>query len=306
MFIRTLHPDLFLSSMLPALDEVILGKYSETPPEFQKFFRMETSDRSIEQTSELTGFGTFGLVTEGSPTVYDQPLPAFNKTYTHGQYTLGFRSTKIAMDDDKYGVSKKLATELGKSAKETREVAAASVFNTGFTTANGPDGKALFATDHPLIGGGTQTNRLSAASDPDVTSVQLALTDMRNTVDHRGKKIRIIPVRAISPPELEFAFAEILGGAQRGDTANNTINAFKRRSGLPSFETWDVWDYLTDPHAWFIQADVSQTEVRWYDREKFNTAHDVEFDTRSVKTAGWMRFSYGHNAPWGNYGAPSS
>lgn len=306
MFIRTLHPDLFLTSMLPAIDAVILGKYAETPDEFPEFFRMETSSRSIEQTTELTGFGQFGIVPEGANTIYDEALPAFNKTYTHGQYSLGFKCTKVAMDDDKFGVTRKLSAELGKSAKETREVAAASVFNNGFTSTVGPDGKALFDTAHPLINGQTQTNRLSAASDPDITSVQLALTDIRNTVDHRGKKIRIAPKKAIAPPALEFAFAEILGGTERADTANRAINAFKRRSGMPSFDSWKVWDYLTDPHAWFIQADVAETELRFYDREKFNTVHDVEFDSRSVKTAGWMRFSYGYNGFYGVYGAPSS
>lgn len=306
MFIRTLYPDLFLQNMLPAIDEVVMTKYSQYPDEFKEIFRMETSGRSIEQTTEITGFGQFGVVPEGATTVYDEAFPAFNKTYVHAQYGLGFKVTKVAMDDDKFGVTRKLATELGRSAKETKEVVAAAVFNNGFTTANGPDGKSLFATDHPLINGQTQTNRASAASDPDVTSIQLALTDMRNTVDHRGKKLRIPPKKAIFPPALEFVGAELLGGSDRPDTANRAINAFKRRSGMPSFDSWVVWDYLTDPHAWFIQGEVGDTELRFYEREQFNTVHDIDFDSRSVKTAGWMRWSVGFNGFYGVYGVPSS
>jgi phage major head subunit gpT-like protein len=292
--------------MLPAIDEVVMTKYSRFPDEFSEVFRMESSTRSIEQTTEITGFGQFTNVAEGDNTRYDEALPAFNKTYTHGQYSLGFKSTRVAMDDDKFGVTRKFATELGRSAKETVEVTAANVFNTGFSSSTGPDGVSLFNTAHPLVGGGTQTNRLSIATDPDVTSIQLALTDIRNAVDHRGKKLRIPPKKAIFPAALEFLGAELLGGSDRSDTANRTINAFKRRSGMPSFESWMVWDYLTDPNAWFIECEQEDTELRFYWREKFNTVHDIDFDSRSVKTAGWMRFSVGYNGFYGIYGIPSS
>jgi hypothetical protein len=306
MYVRQSFPDLNLTSMLPAIDEVVMTKYSRFPDEYSNVFRMESSNRSIEQTTEVTGFGQFALVPEADNTRYDDPLPGFNKTYLHAQYSLGFKVSRVAQDDDRFGVVKKLGTELGRSAKETVEVTAANVFNTGFTSAIGPDGVSLFNTAHPLVGGGTQSNRLSYATDPDVTSIQLALTAMRQMVDHRGKKLRIPPKKMIVPQALEFVTAELLGGSERADTANNTINAFRRRSGMPSFDSWMVWDYLTDPDAWFIEAEKEDTELRFYWREQFNTVHDVEFDSRSIKTAGWMRFSVGFNGFYGIYGVPSS
>jgi hypothetical protein len=139
-----------------------------------------------------------------------------------------------------------------------------------------------------------------------VVSIQLALTDMRNVVDGRGKKQRIVPKTLIVPPALEFVVAELLGGTERSDTANRAINSFRRRSGMPSFENWMVWDYLTDPHAWFIEAAPEETELRFYTREAFNVIHDIDFDSRSIKTAGWMRFSVGFNGWYGVYGVPSS
>lgn len=305
MYVRASFPDLSLQSMLPAIDEVVMTKYSRFPDQYSEVFRGETTTRSIEQTTEVTGFGQFALVPEADSTRYDDPLPGFAKTYIPAQYSLGFKVSRIAKDDDKFGVITKLAAELGRSGKETIEVTAASIFNNGFIT-TGLDGKALFATDHPLVGGGTQTNKLSYATDPDVTSIQLALTDMRQTVDHRGKKLRIPPKKAIFPSALEFIAAELLGGTDRPDTANRTINAFRRRSGMPSFDSWMVWDYLSDPHAWFLEGEVSDTELRFYWREQFNTVHDVDFDTRSLKTAGWMRFAVGYNGFYGIYGIPSS
>jgi phage major head subunit gpT-like protein len=285
-----------------------MGKYGEYPEQWRSVFRVLGSKRGIEQTTEVTGFGTFAQIPEAMNTRYDQPLPGYNQTYQHAQYSLGFKASKVAMDDDKFGVIRKLATELGKSAKETREIIPAAVFNNGFTGGAyaGPDGQALFSTAHPLVGGGTQTNKLSYATDPDVTALQLALTDCRTTVDHRGKRIRIPMKTFIVPPQLEFVAAELLGGADwRPDTANRTINAFRKRSGMPSFENWITWDYLTDPDATFLEGQPNDTELRFYDREPFNTVHDIEFDSRSIKTAGWMRFSVGFNGFYGVYGIPS-
>ncbi len=304
-FIRSAFPDLFLQTMLPAIDEVVMTKYAQYPEEYKSVFRMEGSKRSIEQTTEVTGLAQFAVVPEGDNTRFDQPLPGFNKTYTHAQYSLGFKVSKIAMDDDKFGVVKKLSTELARSAMETRQVVAASVINGGFAGANGPDGVTLFSSSHPLLGGGVQSNVASVASDPDVTSIQLALTAMRTTLDARGKRLRIPPKQMIVPPALEFIAAELLGGQDRSDTANRAINSFKRRAGLPSFDSWMVWDYLTDPNAWMIESDPAETELRFYNREAFNVVHDIEFMSRSIMTAGWMRFSCGFNGFYGIYGIPS-
>jgi phage major head subunit gpT-like protein len=293
--------------MLPALDEVIMTKYNQFPSQFQQIYRMKKSTRSIEQTTEVTGFGTVPVVGEGVGVRYDTPLPGFRKTYLHLQYGLGFKVTKVAMDDDQFGVIKKLAVELGRSAHETREITAAYNFNRGFDpTFPGPDGVPLFSTAHPLVGGGVQSNCLAIAADPDVDSIRQILTLMRRTVNHRGLRQRIVPKTLILPPELEFVGAEQLGGVDRPDTANRAINALKKRSGMPSFENWMIWDYLNDPHAWMVEAEPEETELRWYEREAFNTVHGVDFESRSLKTAGWMRFSCGWNGFFGVAAAPSA
>src|SRR5579875_2883697 len=166
MIVRQLLPDLNLTSMLPAIDEVVMTKYQQFPPEFTSIYRMEKSKRSIEQTTEVTGFGTIPVVGEGVGVRYDTPLPAYRKTYLHLQYGMGFKVSKVAFDDDQFGVIRKLATELGRSAHETREITAAYNFNMGFNSSYpGPDGVPLFSTAHPLAGGGVQSNMLAIAAD---------------------------------------------------------------------------------------------------------------------------------------------
>jgi phage major head subunit gpT-like protein len=304
--IRTQFPDLFLASMLPALDELIFQKFDRFPPQYTQIFRVMTSGRSIEQTSEIAGLGLFNQVAENGSVRYDEAVPGFSKTYTHQQYGLGFKMSRIMIDDDRFSIISKMASELGRSAKETVEIAAANVFNTGFST-NGPDGVPFFSASHPLVKtGGVQSNTLAVAADLDIASLELALTDFRKMKDPSGKKIRVKPEMLVVSPEQEFIAAEILTATMRSDTANNTPNAFKRRQGFGSFEDFFVWDYLTDVDAWFIRCAKEDTELRFYWREKPTTIHDVDFDSRSVKTAMWYRMSLGWSSFYGWYGSPGA
>ncbi len=309
MFLRTTVPDLFLQTMLPAIDEIVQERYARWPTQFTQIFRMRTTNRGIEQTTEVTGFGQMVVVPETAPVPYSDPLPGLNKTYLTAQYGLGFKVSRLAKDDDRHGTVAKFAGSLGKSAAETKEIVHAGVFNGGFSyntgAVIGPDGKTLFDTAHPLMGGQTRSNKAAVASDPDMTSMGLALTQMRLMIDQNGKKLRIPARKAIFPPALEFIGSQLMGGVDDPSTANRALNPFMRRSGVPSFSDWMVWDYLTDPNAWFIQGEVQDTELRSYEHEAFNTIHDVDFDTRSLKTAGWMRFACGFNGDAGIFGIPS-
>lgn len=301
MIIRTQYPDLFLADALPALDEVIFRRLARHPPQYSRVFRVMSSQRSIEQTTEVTGLSTFVSVPEGGNVRYDFSVPGFDKTYTHLQYALGFAISRVMADDDRWGIIRKLSSELGRSAKETVELHAASVFNNGFSD-TGPDGVSLFNASHPLVkSGGTQSN-LGTAADLDIASLELALTEFRTMVDPTGKKARLMPRRLIIPPQLEFTASEMLKGSMRSDTANNTINAFRNRVGMQSFDDVAVWEYLTDPDAWFVLAEKEDTDLRFYWRERPNTIHDIHFDSRTLKTAMWMRYSYGYSGFWGAWG----
>jgi phage major head subunit gpT-like protein len=307
MHIRTQYPDLFLTTMLPALDDIIFNKYDRLPPQYSNVFRVMNSKRSIEQTSEIAGLGLFGQVPENGNVTFDESVPGFSKTYIHDQFGLGFRISRIMVDDDRFAIIDKLASDLGRSAKETVELAVAANFNNGFSTSfPGPDGKPLFATDHPLVKTGGVQRNTGVAADLDINALELALTDFRRMVDPSGKRIRVRPQKLIVPPEYEFVASRILNSTMKADTNNNAVNAFKHRVGAPSFDQIMIWDYLTDPDAWFISAAKEETELRFYWRERFNTVHDVHFESRSIMTAGWYRCSHGWSSFYGIYGNPGA
>jgi hypothetical protein len=306
MLIRGQFSDFFMSTMLPALNRVIWKRYNQRPDEYSRIYDVNPSGRSIEQFGEITGLGLFSQVTEGAPVRYDQPMQGFHSTFAHLRFGLGFMSSQDLVEDDKIALIKKMGIELGRSCKESVEIDAASHFNNGFSGSYlGPDGKSLFASDHPLIkAGGTQSNLLSVAADLDVTPLELALTDWENMKDSSGKKLRLPSPKLVIPPAYRWHAHEILKGRDwRSDTANHTINAFQFGDSGPIEDVF-VWHYLTTTVGWFLVAPPTETGLVFFWRRKPYTDYGYDFDTESGKTAMRYRKSHGWTDFYGTYGTP--
>jgi phage major head subunit gpT-like protein len=296
-----------LSSNIPelvmaGLNMVIFEKYESYPEQFSRIYNVLESSKQYEDDVTMTGLGVFPVKPEGSSIVYDDPMRGFSKRYTHVTYALGFRVTREMMADDLYGPMRKMAKALGRSARQTVEIQAASLFNNGFSSTTGsPDGKPLFATDHPLVGGGTARNELSTPADLSVTSLQQAINDFEDTVDDRGLLLAIKPKLLVVPSELKWQAHQLLMSPLLPGTADNDANPLKDE-GLSYF----VWNYLTDPDAWFLIAEPDDHEVKFFWRERFTVEAAEDFDTKDHKISGIMRFSYGWSDWRGVFGSPGA
>jgi len=297
--LRTGFSDLFFSEALPLLEDVIINQYADHPDLIPYIFNIKKSTRWGEQDTAITGFGAAVEKAENSAVTYDQNYQAYDKTYTHLTYALGLRTSKEMIDDDRFDIVTKGAKALAHSMFVTRQVIAAAHFNNGFSSAVGPDGKELFATDHPLVGGGTEQNELTTAADLSVTSLRQALVDINDTTDERGLPVFITPKYLLLPSELQFTGEELLKSTLRPDNAENAINAFKMKN-----LDWVMWQYLTDPDAWFIISDKNQHSLKFNDREPVNVSSDYDFDADASKTKIRCRFSSGWSEWRGVFGSP--
>lgn len=304
---RLQFTDYYLSTMLPALETVIADEQASRPDQYPMFFNVEDTTGSIVQKGEIATLGLFNQTGEGENVRYDAPIQAFNKTYTPRDWSLGVRITHRMVADDKYGLIKAVTASLPQSARETQEVEAANIYNRAFNASfTGPDGVVLCSTAHPMVGGGTQRNRPSVDVDLDIPALEAACTDFRKFVNHRGIKKRLLPRNLVVPSDLAFAAVEILKSQMRSDTANNTANAFTAGGLEQGMLQPKVYEYLTDTDAWFLSEEPSQLRLRFIWRERFATMHDIDFDSRSIKTAGWMTFIVswdGWEGIWGTQGA---
>lgn len=306
MIIRGNFSDFYLSDMLPAISAIIGEQYKQYPVIFTRVFNTDSSSRSIEQFSGISGVGLASQIDEGTPVRQDMPVQGFDSTFTHTKHGLSIPITKETVSDDKFGLVKKMVRSLVRSIKETRELRAASHFNNGFdTNFAGPDGKPLFSATHPLYkSGGAQSNLLSVAADLDPTSLQLGITDFYTMKDPAGL-FQMVPVRnLIYHPSNDFNAIEILDSAGRSDTANRVDNAISSaRDGKPNRV---MWPHLSDPDAWFLAADPQDTGLLWIDREK--PYKDRYYDEFAETMYEIMRYraSSGWNDFNGVYGTPGA
>jgi len=309
MHIRGQFTDFFFSTALPALYQISKDEFDDIAKQLPNLFSVESSDRSIEQTSQVSGLGLLRRLGEGGEVETDQVLQGFSKTFQHEDYGLSVEYTRQIFRDDKIRLIKHAAAELGRSAAYTPEIQAAEVFNQAFNSGAdylGPDGKSLCATDHPLIkSGGTQSNALSVAADLTVTSLQAALVDWMKTRRSNGQYVQLGTPRVMVAAENHFNIHEILKGQWRSDTANHTVNALHYGKTGPVEEIIS-WELLTDPDAWFLVAKPGRSGLVWFWREKMRRS--TFKDDRNERAGYAIRYaaSWGWHDFHGVYGTPGA
>ena len=135
---------------------------------------------------------------------FDDAQESYTARYTHETIAMAFAITEEAIEDNLYDrLAGRYTRALARSMANTKQVKAANVLNNAFGTANGGDGKALCADDHPIVAG-TDRNELSVAADLNETSLEQSLIDIAAMTDERGLRIAARGVKMIIPSELQF------------------------------------------------------------------------------------------------------
>ena len=282
----------FAKQLVPGLNAIFGTAYKSIDNEHTPLFDVEKSDRSFEEEVLMTGFGTAPVKSEGDQVFFDTASEAWTSRYTHETVAMAFAITEEAIEDNLYGTTGKMkANAMGRAMANAKQVKAANVYNNGFSTSSlyaGGDGKPLFATDHPTLAAGNQSNRVS--TDLSETALEAALINISLTKDDRGL---LIGARAVSlhiPPQLQFVAHRILFSDLRVGTADNDTNAMKDM-GLFS-KGYTVNHRFTDPNAWFIRTDVPNG-TKMFVRAPLATKDDVDFLTGNMRYKARERYSFG-------------
>ena len=295
-----------LKELLPGLNALFGLQYATYGEEHKELYETEKSERSFEEETKLSGFSAAPVKNEGSAIAYDNAQEAFTARYNHETIALGFSITEEAVEDNLYdSLSARYTKGLARAMAYTKQVKAASVLNNGFTGGvyAGGDGVALFSTAHPLISGGTNSNRPSTNSDLNETSLENAVIQIAAWTDERGLLIAAKPRKLIVPPALQFVATRLLETNLRVGTADNDINALKNNGSIP--EGYTINHYLTDTNAWFLTTDVPNG-LKHFERMALSTSMDGDFDTGNVRYKARERYSFGWSDPLGVFGSPGS
>ena len=294
-----------LKELLPGLNALFGLEYARYGEEHKEIYETETSERSFEEETKLSGFSAAPVKNEGQAIQYDNAQEAWTARYNHETIALGFSITEEAIEDNLYdSLSARYTKGLARAMAYTKQVKAAAVLNNGFSSQYvGGDGQALFSTAHPLVNGGTNSNTPTTAADLNETSLEAAVIQIAAWTDERGLLIAAKPRKLVIPPALMFVATRLLETELRVGTNNNDINALKNNGSIP--EGYTVNHFLTDTNAWFLTTDVPNG-LKHFERVALQNSMDGDFDTGNVRYKSRERYSFGWSDPLGIYGSAGS
>ena len=291
-----------LKELLPGLNALFGLEYSRYGEEHKEIYETETSERSFEEETKLSGFTAAPVKNEGSAIRYDNAQEAWTARYNHETIAQGFSITEEAIEDNLYdSLSARYTKALARSMAYTKQVKAAAILNNGFSTSYpGGDGAALFSAVHPLVNGGYNSNIPTTAADLNETSLENAVIQIAAWTDERGLLIAARPRKLIVPPSLQFVATRLLETSLRVGTNDNDVNAIKNNGSIP--EGYTINHFLTDTNAWFLTTDVPNG-MKHFIRAPLDTKMDGDFDTGNVRYKARERYSFGWSDPLGMYGS---
>jgi hypothetical protein len=295
-----------LKELLPGLNALFGLEYATYGEQHKEIYNTETSERSFEEETKLSGFSAAPVKNEGSAIAYDNAQEAFTARYNHETIALGFSLTEEAIEDNLYdSLSARYTKALARAMAYTKQTKAASVLNNGFSAGvyAGGDGVALFSTSHPLVSGGVNSNTQATPADLNETSLEAAVIQIAAWTDERGLLIAAKPKKLIVPPALQFVATRLLETQLRVGTADNDINAIVNNGSIP--EGYTVNNYLTDTNAYFICTDVPNG-MKHFVRTPLSNSMDGDFDTGNVRYKSRERYSFGFSDPLGMFGSPGA
>ena len=291
-----------LKELLPGLNALFGLEYARYGEEHKEIYETETSERSFEEETKLSGFSAAPVKNEGAAIAYDNAQEAWTTRYNHETIALGFSITEEAIEDNLYdSLSARYTKGLARAMAYTKQVKAAAVLNNAYNGAYvGGDGVSLLNSAHPLVNGGSNANTPSTAADLNETSLENAVIQIAAWTDERGLLIAAKPKKLIVPPALQFVATRLLDTKLRVGTNNNDVNAIENNGSIP--EGYTINHFLTATNAWFLTTDVPNG-LKHFIRTPLQNSMDGDFDTGNVRYKARERYSFGWSDPLGIYGS---
>lgn len=295
-----LHP----KALWPGVKHWWGNKYTERPMEWPDLVDVDTDSRAYVEIVQDTGFGLASVKPQGQSLVYDSNVQGFVTRLVHVTYALGYIVTWEELKDNLYeAVSKIRASANAFSMRQTKENVVAALYNRAFNSSYlGADSKALCATDHPTMIGGTFANKPTADADLSEASLEDACIAIAGFTNDKGMIIGVMPRKLIVARQEWFNATRILKSVYQNDSANNAVNALRATNAIP--DGIAVNHYLTSAHAWFLRTNIPKEAggLCLYQREETQFDQDNDFDTKNAKAASLERYSVGWGDPRTLYG----
>jgi hypothetical protein len=280
--------------------------YNEHAKEYPDLYDQESSDRMYELDYGMTGFGLAPVKPQGQGAEYDEEVGGAETRYVHVAYALGYMVTWEELKFNKYPeVSARRSRANAFSMNQTIENVATVPYNNAFSTTYFTtwDGKALCATNHDNMSGGSFSNELDPPSDLMESALEDACIQIMGMQNDKGLLINVMPESLHVARQEWFNANRILKSVLQPDSQSNNINVLKATNAFPRGIKMN--HYFTAAKPWFIRTNV-RPGMKMFWVQKPDLEQDNDFDTRNAKAVSFMMFSVGCTDPRGIFGVEAS
>lgn len=223
------------------------------PRQGLRYFTEETTGRSYEKYSSITGLTVVPESRDVNDIPLDSPIQGPDVTLTPSTYRRMIQIERRLRETDQYGKINTQITGLAESAGVTVEMYCANAFNTGFDSTAAwlcADGMYLFDSARPSEDKGVAAwSNLETAGTLTRTSLASMRVNFRKVVNERGLVSPIVMRKLIVPPDLQDTAEELMTSPYKVGVSLNDKNVYEGRFDV------EVWDYLTSTTAWFGMGD---------------------------------------------------
>lgn len=293
----------------PVFKELYTREMTKKRDYIETMFDVQKSDKATESIEMIGGEGLMEDWKQSNNQVkYEDVEELWQKYFTHAKYSLGREIDRDFVDDLKLTAIRDRIRGLADAVYKTGQMQGAQWFNNGMATTAGvdyrgraynaalPDGKALFAADHPYSptnSTDTQSNLITDALSID--SFDKAFVMMQQWKDDRGNLMAAMGDTLFVAPALRRIALQITGlpngryDNYEPGNADHDANVYADGSIKVV-----VNPFFTKPTQWVL-ADSARMKnaMKWFNRRLPETGSITDFDTEIAKYKVVKRCSFG-------------
>lgn len=273
---------------------VITSVHKQHPRIYSQMYYTVQSEKSFEEFISVSGYPLAQDKNEGGGITYVRQTQGFTTRVKPKTVALGTIVTLEEQEDNLYINALKRTALLEMSFLQKMEydghALLANATNANYVYA---DGKALCATDHPLIGlsGGTFSNLLATAAPLSEASVEDMLIQIGLGVNYDGFHVVYPTDKLIVQTSQKYNAARLYKTMAQPGTANNDVNALATSGDLP---TLLVTPYLPNANPWFVTTKLPDPEqgLILVNRKAPPDISQNDADTRNFKMNRVIRYMF--------------
>lgn len=245
--------DIFRSIEPTVVEHIGLG-YAERPGIYDKIFKVENTDKSIEDIQEWGGLTVLGEKDEGDVFPEDRIYQGWSVRYQSRTFGALVAFTMEAIQDTRYTEIKKLSKAMGRAGRLTPEYQCALFIDRGFNSTYKVTGdrQSLFSTTHTTPRGGTYSNMLAQAAELSEEGLEQVLINLSLVPGTDDLLNALEGVNLVVPAQLGPR-AEKLDKTKKSVGSNINDISYVAGKLNPIVDP-----YLSDQNHWIVTTNVTE------------------------------------------------